>query len=329
MQINCFVFYFEIQKSTSTAASTGTSASQSDPKSVSKAKTDPNAADDDLNSKLCTFTVTKKDFKNQHWYYCHTCKMVERIGMCTICAKVCHKDHDVSYAKYGSFFCDCGAKEDGSCIAMTKRTAPPAAAAPKVDPKKEPKKINVKKLQAPQKKKTKSNSVSSASKLDANVAKVAEIKDKDVEFLCELSKQSTVELLRRILAQIRVNKSKQLEKLRTQLVECVKAKDLLRTIRHLLDATLIPLAKVTYDNSLLNTNSSLARCELAKLKHQKLSIPTLKQLSHASSIAVSQEEDKEKSQTAVSIRPSNVEQQPLFIVTLGIHLRFFFYSFQS
>lgn len=28
-----------------------------------------------------------------------------------------------SYAKYGNFFCDCGAKEDGSCQALTKRGA--------------------------------------------------------------------------------------------------------------------------------------------------------------------------------------------------------------
>lgn len=41
--------------------------------------------------------------------------MNDGVGVCTICAKVCHKDHDISYAKYGSFFCDCGAKEDGSC----------------------------------------------------------------------------------------------------------------------------------------------------------------------------------------------------------------------
>ena len=41
--------------------------------------------------------------------------MIDGVGVCTICAKVCHKDHDVTYAKFGSFFCDCGAKEDGSC----------------------------------------------------------------------------------------------------------------------------------------------------------------------------------------------------------------------
>ncbi|KAL7976234.1 hypothetical protein Chor_008331, partial [Crotalus horridus] len=55
-------------------------------------------------------------------YHCHTCKMVDGVGVCTVCAKVCHKDHEISYAKYGSFFCDCGAKEDGSCLALVKRT---------------------------------------------------------------------------------------------------------------------------------------------------------------------------------------------------------------
>ena len=71
--------------------------------------------EESLNNKLCTFTITQKEFMNQHWYHCHTCKMVDGVGVCTVCAKVCHKDHDVTYAKYGSFFCDCGAREDGSC----------------------------------------------------------------------------------------------------------------------------------------------------------------------------------------------------------------------
>jgi E3 ubiquitin-protein ligase UBR4 len=72
-------------------------------------------------NKLCTYTTTKKEYANQHWYHCHTCKMIDRVGICQICANVCHKDHEISYAKYGSFFCDCGAKEDGSCQALIKR----------------------------------------------------------------------------------------------------------------------------------------------------------------------------------------------------------------
>lgn len=70
-------------------------------------------------SKLCTYTVTQKDFMNQHWYWCYTCKMENDKGCCSVCARVCHKNHDVVYAKYGNFYCDCGAKEDGSCQAMS------------------------------------------------------------------------------------------------------------------------------------------------------------------------------------------------------------------
>ena len=41
--------------------------------------------------------------------------------MCSVCARVCHKGHDVTYSKFGSFFCDCGAKDDSSCQALRKR----------------------------------------------------------------------------------------------------------------------------------------------------------------------------------------------------------------
>ena len=37
--------------------------------------------------------------------------------------QVCHATHDVTYSKHGSFFCDCGAKEDGSCQALVKRSS--------------------------------------------------------------------------------------------------------------------------------------------------------------------------------------------------------------
>ncbi|KAI0242917.1 E3 ubiquitin-protein ligase UBR4 [Lamellibrachia satsuma] len=77
--------------------------------------------EESLNNKLCTFVHTQKDYMNQHWYHCYTCNMFDGIGICSVCAKVCHKDHEVSYAKYSSFFCDCGAKEDGSCQALVKR----------------------------------------------------------------------------------------------------------------------------------------------------------------------------------------------------------------
>ena len=71
--------------------------------------------EDSLNNKLCTFTVTQKEYMTQHWYHCHTCAMLDSVGVCSVCVRVCHKGHDVTYAKHGSFFCDCGAKEDNSC----------------------------------------------------------------------------------------------------------------------------------------------------------------------------------------------------------------------
>ncbi|XP_008200345.2 E3 ubiquitin-protein ligase UBR4 isoform X1 [Tribolium castaneum] len=78
--------------------------------------------EDSLSNKLCTFTVTQKEFMNQHWYHCHTCRMLDGVGVCSVCARVCHKGHDLSYAKYGNFFCDCGAKEDNTCQALVKRS---------------------------------------------------------------------------------------------------------------------------------------------------------------------------------------------------------------
>lgn len=77
--------------------------------------------DESLCNKLCTFTLTQQDFVNQHWYHCHTCNMVDRVGVCSVCAKVCHRDHDLSYAKYGAFFCDCAGRENSTCMALVKR----------------------------------------------------------------------------------------------------------------------------------------------------------------------------------------------------------------
>lgn len=78
--------------------------------------------EDALCNKLCTFTVTQKEFMNQHWYHCHTCRMLDGVGVCSVCARVCHRGHELTYSKYGNFFCDCGAKEDGSCQALVKRS---------------------------------------------------------------------------------------------------------------------------------------------------------------------------------------------------------------
>lgn len=69
--------------------------------------------EESISSKLCTFTVTPKEYMNQHWYHCHACGMLDSVGVCSVCVRVCHKGH-VSYDKHGSFFCDCGAKDCGA-----------------------------------------------------------------------------------------------------------------------------------------------------------------------------------------------------------------------
>ena len=36
-------------------------------------------------------------------------------GACVVCAEVCDKDHNLLYAKYSGFFCDCGARGNTYC----------------------------------------------------------------------------------------------------------------------------------------------------------------------------------------------------------------------
>jgi hypothetical protein len=58
----------------------------------------------------CTFTVTKREFAAQKWYYCYTCGLVDSEGVCESCAAVCHKTHKLSAIKSSTkFYCDCGA----------------------------------------------------------------------------------------------------------------------------------------------------------------------------------------------------------------------------
>jgi hypothetical protein len=61
----------------------------------------------------CSY-VQKSGFHSQHWYNCYTCGLVWDKGCCTLCALVCHKDHDVSYSRCSSFFCDCGAENSNA-----------------------------------------------------------------------------------------------------------------------------------------------------------------------------------------------------------------------
>jgi len=71
-------------------------------------------SDDCIDSRCCTFTVTGSQFVEQHWYFCYTCGLSGSEGMCSICAQVCHKGHEISYSRRSRFFCDCGASAHSS-----------------------------------------------------------------------------------------------------------------------------------------------------------------------------------------------------------------------
>jgi hypothetical protein len=59
--------------------------------------------------RLCSFIV-QEGFQEQHWYNCRSCGLVGEKGCCSTCALRCHHGHDVVYARFSSFFCDCGAE---------------------------------------------------------------------------------------------------------------------------------------------------------------------------------------------------------------------------
>ncbi|GAM27937.1 hypothetical protein SAMD00019534_111130 [Acytostelium subglobosum LB1] len=79
-----------------------------------------------LASMLCTYTTTKDEYMDQHWYSCYTCNLKDSEGCCGVCVRVCHKGHNVSYSRYTRFFCDCGAGVCKTpCKSMKTRTYQP------------------------------------------------------------------------------------------------------------------------------------------------------------------------------------------------------------
>ena len=70
---------------------------------------------------LCTYTKTAETFSEQHWYHCWTCGLAFQEGVCAVCAKVCHRGHDLTYSRFSKFFCDCGAGKAHLCRALVPR----------------------------------------------------------------------------------------------------------------------------------------------------------------------------------------------------------------
>ena len=53
----------------------------------------------------CTYIKTGATHKKQHFYKCYSCD--SSAVVCSLCAKLCHFNHDISYFKEVNGFCDC------------------------------------------------------------------------------------------------------------------------------------------------------------------------------------------------------------------------------
>lgn len=64
----------------------------------------------------CSYLRGRRKNEGEPWYNCFTCGLIENKGICTVCAKLCHKNHKVSFVKVSSFLCHC--HSDGNCLAV-------------------------------------------------------------------------------------------------------------------------------------------------------------------------------------------------------------------
>ena len=71
-----------------------------------------NLAEIALEEDICSFLLTGPQFVEQKVFHCRTCKLDTRDGCCEICARHCHKDHEVALAYTTSFYCDCCQKDE-------------------------------------------------------------------------------------------------------------------------------------------------------------------------------------------------------------------------
>jgi len=96
--------------------------SKNDPKPTVKNPTKKSKNDEASTMSLCTYTVTgKNNLMDQHWYYCYTCKLTASEGVCGVCVKVCHKEHNVSYSRKSRFYCSCGSGARSPCKCLVPR----------------------------------------------------------------------------------------------------------------------------------------------------------------------------------------------------------------
>lgn len=69
---------------------------------------------------VCTSLLYKNDVK-QLRYYCNTCDPLHEFPICSFCANICHKEHNVDEDVDSSFVCSCGTrKTPNKCLILSK-----------------------------------------------------------------------------------------------------------------------------------------------------------------------------------------------------------------
>lgn len=63
---------------------------------------------------VCTFPETQRSYTNQWWIRCSTCGDTSNEGGCLYCRKSCLDSKHDMVIRYSSFFCDVGARAQGS-----------------------------------------------------------------------------------------------------------------------------------------------------------------------------------------------------------------------
>jgi hypothetical protein len=80
---------------------------------------------------LCTSAIYGRKYISQLAFHCRTCGLVGNLGCCDVCARICHRGHDVvADGTLDAFYCDCGEGKSGQCQCLM-----PIADAPDYPPK--------------------------------------------------------------------------------------------------------------------------------------------------------------------------------------------------
>lgn len=69
-----------------------------------------------VNVNHCTFSHTDRNYVEQIWFHCYDCNLTGNLGMCLACALNCHKGHKIKFSGKHNCFCDCGCKENCTCL---------------------------------------------------------------------------------------------------------------------------------------------------------------------------------------------------------------------